>query len=308
MRREKFVERYDDKVEERESNVDGHRSAVTSIAFTPDGRMLASGSRDGTVRVWNVQSGREACAPLEARAGVVAIALVPDRSVIVAALEDRHLVLWDYGLHREVTHIDAPHRSRLQAVAVSGDGRWVAAGGDSRRIYLWQTDRGAPGGEIRNTTGRIEALAFTSDASGVLCGTHKGRLELFDRAPCVSRWSVRTGLGRIVALAVRPRANAVVGGAADGTVAFWNLKDGSEQQRVRPTRGKLSSLAVSPDATLLLVGLASGKACLTEAGTDREVALLDGHPGSVTATAFPGTGKSAATGTNDGKVRLWVVR
>jgi serine/threonine protein kinase len=305
-RTEKFVESYEEKTEERKSYVEGHRSAVTALAFSPDGRLLASGSRDRTVRVWDTQSGREAVAPLEARAGVVALALIADRSLVAAALDDRRIVLWDFGLHRKVTHIGSPDRSHLNAIAVSKDGRWVAAGGRGRSIYLWQTDPGTLAGEFRYTIGRVEALAFTPDASGIVCGTHKGRLELYERGHDGAVWSVRTGLGRIAALSVPPRAAGAVSGGAGGVVAYWDLKDGSEKQRILPMRGRLTTLAVTPDAALLLVGLTSGKACLTERATDREVAVLDGHPGPVTAAALSSTGKHAATGAADGSVRLWV--
>jgi len=305
-RSEQFVERYDEELDEHELRVGGHRAAVTSLAFSADGRVLASGSRDRTVRVWNTPGGREASAPLDAKAGVVAIALVPNRSVVAATLDDRRLVLWDYGLQRQVIHFDSPDRSRLKAVAVSSDGRWVAAGGASRRIYVWQIDRGTLAGELKNTAGRIESLAFTPDGSGIVCGTHQGSLELFDRAGGSARWSMRTALRRIVALVVPPRGTGVVGGAADGTIGFWDLKDGRESRHVTPEGGRPASLAVAPDGALLIAGLTSGKARLTEAGTDREVAVLEGHPGPVTAAALPGTGKSAATGAADGSVRLWL--
>src|SRR5262249_49015234 len=208
-RREKFAERHEEKVEERGYRMSGHHAAITSLAFTNDARLLVSSSRDGTVRVWNVQSGREGFAPLEARSPVVAMALVPDRSMVAVALEDRRLVLWDYGLPRRIIHLEAPDRSPLKAVAVSGDGRWVAAGGDRRRIYVWQADRGDAAGEIQDTTGRVESLAFTPDASGLVCGTSKNRLELFDRGSGDARWSIRAGLGRITVLAMPPRANGV---------------------------------------------------------------------------------------------------
>src|SRR5262249_34017709 len=187
----------------------GPRGAFAWPGSTSDARLLVSSSRDGTVRVWNVQSGREGFAPLEARSGVVAMALVPDRSMVAVALEDRRLVLWDYGLQRRIIHIEGPDRSPLKAVAVSGDGRWVAAGGDRRRVHVWSTDRGDVAGEILDITGRVESLAFTPDASGIVCGTSKNRLELFDRGSGDARWSIRAGLGRITVLAMPPRANGV---------------------------------------------------------------------------------------------------
>jgi WD40 repeat protein len=305
---EKFVESYQEKVEEHGPIVAGHRSAITSLAFTADARLLVSGARDGTLRVWSVRQGLEACAPLELRSGVVAMALAPDRPLVAAVLRDRRLMLWDFGPRRQVIHLRAPDDSPLRAVAISSDGRLVAAGGSRRNLYVWHTDRGTAAGEVKGTTGRIESLAFTPDASGLVCGTHKGRVELFDRGAGGSRWSVRTGLGRIVALCVPARSNGVLGGAAEGTVACWALADGSEQRRVRPMLGRLTSLAVSPDASQLLVGLASGRACLTAAGSGGELGVLDGHPGAVTASAIAGVEKCAATGTTDGTVRLWTLR
>jgi WD40 domain-containing protein/protein kinase-like protein len=304
--KEKFVERYDERNEERKSWVQGHHSMVTSLAFSHDGRLLASGARDRTVRVWNVQSGREETAALETRAGVVALALMADRSMIAAVLEDKKIVLWDFGLHRSVVHFDSPDGSRLNAIAVSKDGRFVAAGGSGRSIFIWQTDRGTIAGDFRRTIGSVEALAFTADASGIVCGTNKGRLELYERGHEQARWSVRTGLGRIVSLAVPHKTSGALTGGAGGTVALWDLKDGSEKQRVRPMRGRLTSLSTTPDASHLLVGLAAGKACLTERATEREVAVLDGHKRAVTAVALSSTGKFAATGAGDGSVRLWV--
>src|SRR5262249_50955896 len=151
----------------------------------------------------------------------LAMAIVPDRTVIAAVLEERALVLWDHGPRRRVIHLEAPNRSALKAVAVSNDGHWVAAGGSGRRLYVWNTERGTLAGELDATTGRIEAIAFTPDASGIVCSTHKSRLERFDRASGKARWSIRTGCGRVTVLSMPPRAQGVLGGATDGTVARW---------------------------------------------------------------------------------------
>src|SRR5262249_10609826 len=246
MRREKFVESQEEKVEELGYRISGHRAAITSLAFSLDARLLASASRDGSVRVWNVKRGREACAPLEASSAVLAMALVPDRSLIAAVLEERSLVLWDFGPKRRVIHLEAPKRSALKAVAVSNDGQWVAAGGAGKRVYVWSTDRGAAVGESELTTGRVEALTFTPDAGGIVCATHKGRLELFDRGSGAQRWSVRTTCGRLAALAMPPRSSGVPGGAVDGAGARWGLEDGREQDRGRPPPERPPAPAAPP--------------------------------------------------------------
>ena len=307
-RMEKYAESHEEKVEDVGYKLGGHRLEVTSLAFTLDARLLASASRDGSVRVWNVKRGREACAPLMADSAVLAMALVPDRTMVAAVLEDRAVVLWDHGPKRRVVHLEAPDHSPFKAVAVSSDGQWVAAGGAGRRLYLWNTERGAAGTEFERATGRIEAIAFTPDGSGIGCATPTSRLELFDRASGAPRWSTRTTCGRIAALTASRHSGGVIGGGRDGTVVRWDPSDGSERQRMRPTPERLVTLATTPDAATLLIGLRSRKASLFETAGKREVGLLDGHPGAVTAAAISATGRLAATGSTDGSVRLWGLR
>jgi WD40 repeat protein len=307
-RTEKYAESHEEKVEDVGYKLGGHRLEVTSLAFTLDARLLVSASRDGSVRVWNVKRGREACAPLMADSAVLAMALVPDHTMIAAVLEDRAVVLWDHGPKRRVVHVEAPDHTAFKAVAVSADGQWVAAGGAGRRLHLWNTERGIAGTEFQRATGRIEAIAFTPDGAGIVCTTHKNRVELFDRGTGEPRWSTRTTCGRIAALYSSRHSRGVIGGARDGTVVRWSPLDGSEAQRMRPTPERMVSLASTPDVSNLLIGLRSGKASVFETSTSREVGLLDGHPGAVTATALSATGKLAATGSTDGSVRLWGLR
>ncbi|HXS83049.1 MAG TPA: WD40 repeat domain-containing protein [Methylomirabilota bacterium] len=233
---------------------------------------------------------------------------MPDRTMVAAVLYDRAVVLWDHGPKRRVIHVEAPDHTAFRAVAASSDGQWVAAGGAGRRLHLWNTERGTAGTEFERATGRIEAIAFTPDGGGIVVATHKSRVELFDRASGQARWSTRTTCGRIAALYSSRHSGGVIGGARDGTVVRWSSHDGSEAQRMRPTPERLVSLAATPDVSNLLIGLRSGKASVFEVSGSREVGLLEGHPGAVTAAAISATGKLAATGSTDGSVRLWGLR
>ncbi len=304
-KRERYVESYEEKLVERGTRVAGHRSAVTSLAFSSDGRQLVSASRDGTLRVWNVAEARETYAPLATGSSVLAMALVPERLCVAAVLADRRLVLWEFGNRRRVTHVRAADGSSLKAVAVSNDGRWVVAGGNKRRLYVWKIERGVVAREIGPAGGRIEALAFTADSLGIACGTHNGRVEMFEREQGTPRWSVRAGRARIAAIAAAGKGGPLVTAAADGTLVSWGAESGAEQLRSRPMPGRLATLAMMPDASLLMAGFATGKAALSELGAERELAVLGRHPGSVAAVALAGTRKCAATGSADGTIRLW---
>lgn len=307
-RRVRFVERYEDRVKERTSTVDGHRSTITSLAFSADGATLASGSLDRTLRVWNVAGGREVSLLLEARAGVLRLAFVPGRAALVAALDDRRLVIWDYGLQRQVIHLEAPDRSRLEAVAVSPDGRWVAAGGTGRSVFVWQVDRGTLAGAFHGLSGKVRAAAFTGDASGVLCATRNGRLELVDRGSGKTRWSTKTGIGPLAALAVPPKGLSLTAAGEGGRARSWDLRDGRDLSTRDLGPLRVRSAALSSDTAHALVGLDDRTARLVRVSDGGEAARMEGLPGRVTAVALSPTGKAAATGCNDGSVRLWMTR
>jgi WD40 repeat protein len=306
-RRVRFVERYEDRVQQRPSTVDGHRSAVTALAFSAEGATLASGSADRTLRIWNVATGREGSMLLETRAGVRALALLPGRGAVVAALDDRRLILWDFGLQRQIIHLDSPDGSRLDAVAVSPDGRFVAAGGGGRSVFVWDSDRAAPAGSFEGLGGRVCALAFAADGS-LLCATRGGTLERLDRGASRPAWSVRTGIGPLATLLVPPRGSGVMGGSESGLIVSWDLRDGREVWTADPGAGRARSFALSPDGAFGLLGLDDRTARITRLATRAEVGRLDGHPGRVTAVALSPNQKAAATGCRDGSLRLWLTR
>lgn len=304
-RRVKFVERYEDRVEQRQSTVDGHRSTITALAFSPDGATLASGSADRTVRIWNVATGREASMLLETRAGVRALALLPGRGAVAAALDNRRIILWDYGLQRQIIHFDSPDGSAIEAVAVSPDGRLMAAGGGGRSVFVWETDRGALAGTYQNLSGRVRALAFTPEGSGLISASHNGWLEKVCRGSTSPSWRVRTGIGPLATLAVPAPGSSVVGGSESGLIVSWDLKDGHEVWTADPGAGRVRSFALAPDGAFGMVGLDDRSARITRLATRAEVGRLEGHSTAVTAVALSGTHKAAATGSKDGSVRLW---
>ncbi|MCI0341113.1 MAG: WD40 repeat domain-containing protein [Planctomycetales bacterium] len=311
-RKEKYVSRYQDHVEMLERAAAGHRYSVTALAFSADGRSLASAALDRTVRLWAVPDGRELAAPMAVLSVARSLAFVPGRTALAAALEDGGLVLWDFGESREVVHLATPDRSALATVAVAADGRLLAAGGASRAVFLWRLGTFEPAGMLRDMTGRVETLAFAADG-GILCGTRKSRLEAFASGSAGPAdggkrlWSVPTRQRGVSAVAA-PRGAPVVALAPDGGLTAWDPGTGSEVRRLPPKFGRVRSTALSPDGLRAAVGLADRTSRVLDAGTGDERAKLDGHPGPVTAVALSPAGREVATGARDGSVRLWSTR
>jgi WD40 repeat protein len=288
---------------------------VFALTFNHDGRLLASGGRDNTVRLWDVEQRREV-ALLQGHyvAGVGSVAFHPDGRLIVSTGRDG-VRLWDVVLGRELTYF-----LDMNAGIFSPDGTLLVLGGSlDGTIHLWDLTRRQEVGVLQRPPfqASIPMLVFSPDGQILAsAGWSTGTIHLWD-------WGQRkeAGLldghgGVISAVAFRPDGQilaSIEGGTVEGgTVRLWDVV--SRQPMVTMERGHtgwVTSLAFSPDGKLLASGGANVETTVRLWDLERrtERAVLLGHTGGISAVAFSPDGKLLASGGgyNDNTVRLWEV-
>jgi WD40 repeat protein len=217
----------------------GHDGPVYSVAATPDGQYVVSGSNDKTVRLWELATGKEVRQFTGHERDVLSVAVTPDGKYIVSGSADKTVRLWELATGKEVRRFTG-HENWVWSVAVAPDGKYVVSGsgpvfivGD-KTVRVWEL---ATGKEVLRFTGHedsVLSVAVTPDGKYVVSGSGDGTVRLWDLATG-RLWNLVTG-GRevrrftgheesVTSVAVTPDGKYVVSGSADKTVRVWYIGD-----------------------------------------------------------------------------------
>ena len=284
-------------LEEQETVLKGHAGSVSGVAFGPDGKMLASAGYDGTIRLWNVETGN-----------------------VQATLEGhgRDVVTQD-KIASEEMHLETP-----PVVTPSGKTIFFAEGQMIPSplpdgTVLRQGDR-IPKGALLSKGGtryprsilrQVTSVAFSGDGKQLVSGGEDGKVIVWDAAAGQIQAVLEDRPTKISSVAISPDGKTIVSGSSDGKVRLWNMADpsGSKPRSVlEGHRSAVSAVAISPDGT----GIATGSG-----GVDSSIRLwnpetgdskvLQGHSNNVTSLTFTPNGKLLVSAGRDNTIRLWNV-
>jgi WD40 repeat protein len=284
---------------------EGHADEIKAVALSHDGRYVASGSRDQTIRVWDlaVKDIKELQVIRGHTKEVWSLAFHPNNRYLLSGSWDATARMWDFKTGNEVKRWK--HAIDVNGLALSRDGNTLLTGSDDKHVYLWNVNTGE---EIRRFTGHTDfvfAVAFSPDGRYVASGGVDKSVRVFDLN---TGQPVKTfdGHNESVTNVAFTADSRFVLSSGDSVIHVWDLTTGKETpRRFEQQVGRIPAMAISPDGKRLVTGGDDRTVKYWDVATGKMLQSFAGHTDAVTCVAFSHDGRRVVSGSYDRTVRVW---
>jgi WD40 repeat protein len=299
----------------------GHRKLVDSVAFSPDGRILASGSFDNTVKIWEPSTGkliRTLKAPgnlhlsIPGVVGIFAIAFSPDGHYLASAGWNNVLGIWQMPSGDDLRTVRGwnwdwvvPAQSAfIDCVAFSPDSRYIATGGGDKLVRVADVLKGGEVRKFKGHTKLVRTVAFSPDGKSLATGSWDESVRVWDYRDGQLLQALEGHFGVVESVAFSPDGRYLAA-ATKNDIRLWDVATWKAVLTLSGHTGRVREIAFSPDDRWLASGSEDATVRLWAVGTGKPVAELSPHHGRITSVKFSQDGRVLAAGSEDSSVLVW---
>jgi len=304
----------------------GHQRPAKSLAFSPDGKMLASGSEDGTIRFWDIPSGQPRAIIRAHTMPVLAVRFSPDGKTIASGSLADGLKLWNVGDGSVAANLPLPPQPRglVSSLVFTSDGKKLAAGvGHGNRLaasrselFVWELPSGTQLHRVFTAFNEGPLVALTADETELVLASGK-KTAVYDLVTGKERpISLSFNPGFATAMALSPNGTVLALGKSDKVdfqgqkidkhqIKLYQFATGQELVALEGHEGLILCLAFTPEGKRIVSGSRDGTVRLWDVASGQVLATLMGNIGYVHCLAISPNGKILAAGGQNGTIQLW---
>ena len=285
-------------------SAESHSDTVTSVAVSPDGRRVVSGSKDNTIRIWDMDSG-ECLKTLEGHHGdVTAVAVSPDGRRIVSGSADRTIRIWNMDSGECLKTSEGHHRG-VTAVAVYSDGRHIVSGSFDCTIRIWDMDNGDCLKTLEGHQKWVTSVAVSPDGRRIVSGSYDRTIRIWDMDSWDCLKTLEGHQGGVEDVVVFIDGGRIVSGSGDRTIRIWDMDNGECLKTLEGHHEDVTTVAVSIDGRCIVSGSRDRTIRIWDMDSGECLKTLERHQDWVNAITVSIDGRRIVSGSDDHTIRIW---
>ena len=280
-------------------------SRVMALAYSPNGRRIASGGSDQAIRIWDTDDGSQIAVLLGNGGTVRSIAYSPEGDELAAASSDHTIRIWDIESHLHVATLSG-HSDTVTSVAYSPDGRRLASGSWDGTVRIWDAHRRDSIATLKGHDGSITAVTYSPNGGTVASASRDGTVGIWDVSSGDRVARIVPDIGAVYSIVYSPDGGSVAFGAVDGTVHIWDANRFEPVMALGRSWDLRSDsvrwLEYSADGTRIVTAHSNGMIRVWDTATGVEDARLAGRAAAL--VRYSPDNRHMAVGADDGKIFL----
>lgn len=289
------------------SDLTGHLGAITSLAFSPDGHNLASGSQDKRIDIWRWDTGKWWYSLTGHQDWVTCLAFSPDGQTLASGSRDKTIEMWQFSTGKRWYTL-VGHTDGVESIAFNGDSQILVSGSRDNTIGIWNLKKAKRLFTLTGHTDKIYSVAVQGDL--IASGSRDQTIKLWNLTNGQQMVSMSGHTDWVRSLVFSPPSShtyILVSGGRDGTIRLWLMEGQKLGQLTRTWQAidDILCLAMTSDGQLLASGKVDGTILLWDVSTGNLLEILKGHKGEVFALAFSPDGQTLVSGGADKMIKIW---